>query len=109
MLECRDIAAAEVPRGALIAGLKNPSRWVIFMVTVYRAYGLRAVIYLDDHEPAHVHVFGDGQAKINLIGPDGKPELLWKKGMKNSEARRDMMLVAEQQLALLARWRQIHG
>ena len=79
------------------------------MVTVYRAYGLRAVIYLDDHEPAHVHVFGDGQAKINLIGPDGKPELLWKKGMKNSEARRDMMLVAEQQLALLARWRQIHG
>jgi hypothetical protein len=31
---------------------------------------------LDDHEPAHVHVFGDGQAKINLLGNDGKPELV---------------------------------
>jgi hypothetical protein len=28
------------------------------MVTVYRAHGLRVVIFTDDHEPAHVHVFG---------------------------------------------------
>ena len=46
------------------------------MVTVYRSQGLRAVIFLDDHEPAHVHVFGDGQAKINLLGKEGKPELV---------------------------------
>jgi hypothetical protein len=44
------------------------------MVIIYRAHGLR--IFTDDHEPAHVHVFGDGQAKINLIGPDGFPALV---------------------------------
>ena len=41
------------------------------MVTVLRAQGLRVVIFLNDHHPAHVHVFGDGEAKINLSGPDG--------------------------------------
>ncbi len=35
------------------------------MVTIYRANGLSVVIFTDDHEPAHVHVFGDGQVKIN--------------------------------------------
>jgi hypothetical protein len=34
---------------------------------------LRFAIYTDDHEPAHVHVIGDGNAKINLDGPGGKP------------------------------------
>lgn len=52
------------------------------MVTVYRAFGLSVVIFVDDHEPAHVHVFGDGQAKINLTGADGNPELIWADGMK---------------------------
>ena len=27
-----------------------------YMVTVLRAHGLRVVIYVNDHEPAHVHV-----------------------------------------------------
>jgi hypothetical protein len=40
------------------------------VITVYRAEGLRVVIFLNDYEPAHVHVFGDGEAKINLTGPD---------------------------------------
>jgi len=38
------------------------------MVTVLRASGLKVVIFVDDHEPAHVHVFGDGQAKITSWG-----------------------------------------
>ncbi|MGO9170657.1 MAG: DUF4160 domain-containing protein [Rhodomicrobium sp.] len=79
------------------------------MVTVYRAQGLRAVIFLDDHEPAHVHVFGDGHAKINLLGKDGKPELVWVDGMKRSEVRRAVQIVIERQAELLARWREIHG
>lgn len=79
------------------------------MVTVFRAGGLRVMIFVDDHEPAHVHVFGDGQAKINLLGPAGAPELAWSVGMPRSEARRALKLVTEQQAALLTRWRQIHG
>jgi hypothetical protein len=43
------------------------------MVTVLRADGLRVVIYVNDHLPAHVHVFGGGEAKINLIGPKAVP------------------------------------
>jgi len=67
------------------------------------------VIFVDDHEPAHVHVFGDGQAKINLVGPDGRPELMWTDGMSRGEVRRAMRLVVENRDLLIARWRQIHG
>jgi len=78
------------------------------MVTVLRAQGLRVVIFLNDHHPAHVHVFGDGEAKINLSGPDGAPELVWADNMSRGEVRRAMRLVAEQQTMLLARWREFH-
>jgi hypothetical protein len=79
------------------------------MVTVHRAHGLSFVIFVDDHEPAHVHVFGDGQAKINLIGAKGVPTLEWVDGMKRSDVRRAMKIVVERREALLARWREIHG
>jgi hypothetical protein len=79
------------------------------MVTIYRAHGMRVVIFSDDHEPAHVHVFGDGQAKINLAGPGGLPELVWVVGMTRTEVRRAMQLVTDQQAAFLARWREVHG
>jgi hypothetical protein len=79
------------------------------LVTVIRSSGFRIVIFVDDHEPAHVHVYGDGEAKINLIGPDGLPELIWAVGMKRSEVRRSMAIVLENRDALLARWKEIHG
>lgn len=79
------------------------------MVTIHRAHGLRIVIFTDDHEPAHVHVFGDGHAKINLTGPDGGPELVWAEDMKRNEVRRAMAVVTEQRDEFLARWREIHG
>lgn len=79
------------------------------MVTIYRAHGLRIVIFSDDHEPAHVHAFGDGQAKINLVGPDGRPLLVWAEDMKRSDVRRAMDMVTERQAEFLARWREIHG
>ena len=79
------------------------------MVTLYRANGLSVVIFVDDHEPSHVHVFGDGQLKINLIGTNGGPELIWAEGMKRSDVRRAMKIVIGQQEHFLARWREIHG
>jgi Domain of unknown function (DUF4160) len=79
------------------------------MVTIFRANGLSVVIFVDDHEPAHVHVFSDGQAKINLIGAGGDPELIWAEGMKRSDVRRAMKLVVAQQDHFLVRWREIHG
>lgn len=79
------------------------------MVTVLRAEGLRVVIYLNDHRRAHAHVFGDGEAKINLLGPGGAPELVWADNMTRSEVCRAMRIVAEQSAFLLQRWEDIHG
>jgi len=79
------------------------------MVTIYRRDGLQVVIFTDDHEPAHVHVFRDGHAKINLIGPDGTPELVWADGMKRSDVRRAMRMVTEHRTLFLGRWTEIHG
>ena len=79
------------------------------MVTVLRAEGLRVVIFVNDHPPVHVHVFGDGEAKINLTGAGGMPELTWAEGMTRGEVRGAMRVVAEARTALLARWESIHG
>lgn len=79
------------------------------MVTVLRAHGLRVVIYANDHQPAHVHVFGDGEAKIDLLGGGGAPGLVWADGMTRGEVRRAVRLVTEQRAFLLSRWEDIHG
>jgi hypothetical protein len=80
------------------------------MVTVYRAHGLRIVIFVDDHEPpAHVHVFGDGELKINLTGGDGDPDLIFAINMSRADIRRALRVVKEQQAYLLKRWSDIHG
>jgi hypothetical protein len=79
------------------------------MVTVYRDHGLSVVIFVNDHEPAHVHVFGDGQVKIKLLGPGGLPELVWADGMTRASVRRAMRIVTERHSHLLARWRELHG
>jgi hypothetical protein len=81
----------------------------IEMVTVLRAHGLRVVIYVNDHDPAHVHVFGDGEAKINLIGVGGSPMLIWADGMSRGEVSRALRIVTEYQADQLARWEEIHG
>lgn len=79
------------------------------MITVLRAQGFHITIYVDDHPPAHVHVLGDGHAKINLMGSDGLPELVRTDDMKNADVRKAMRIVVENQHILLARWREIHG
>jgi hypothetical protein len=73
------------------------------MVTVLRVDGLRVVIYVNDHVPAHVHVFGDGEAKINLVGAQDGPDLVWADDMTRGEVRRSMRIVAEQLAFLLQR------
>ena len=74
------------------------------MVTVLRAHGLRIVIFANDHQPAHVHVFGDGEMKIDLRGAEGAPELVWAEGMSRSAIRHAMRIVTEQYGVLLQRW-----
>jgi hypothetical protein len=79
------------------------------MVVVHRAYGFRFVIYTLDHQPAHVHVTGAGQAKINLLGPGGAPELVSSIGIKRSDMRRLIAEVIERRDDFLQEWERIHG
>ena len=67
------------------------------------ADGLRVVIYINDDLPAHVHAFGDREAKINLIGTQGAPDLVWADNMTRSEVRRSMRVVADQLAFVLQR------
>lgn len=78
------------------------------MVTVFRAHGLRFVIFTDDHDPAHVHVFGDGEAKINLVATDEAPELVWTVGLTRAELRKAMRVVKEHRELFLECWSAIH-
>lgn len=79
------------------------------MVTIHREQGLRFAILTNDHEPAHVHVYGDGAAKISIRGADGLPELVYVIGMKATERRRAMDIVLERQEVFLVKWHAIHG
>jgi hypothetical protein len=79
------------------------------MVVIHRAHGFRFVIYTLDHEPAHVHITGAGQAKINLLGPDGKPQLVFSIGIKASDMRRLIIEVVARRDEFLREWERIHG
>lgn len=79
------------------------------MVVVHRAFGFRLVIYTADHEPAHVHITGPGQAKVNLLAPGEMPELVSSVGIKRADLRRLLAEVADRRDAFLADWRRIHG
>lgn len=79
------------------------------MIVVHRAHGFRFVIYTADHEPAHVHITGAGQAKINLLGPGGDPEIVSSVGIKRSDLRRLMAEVSERRDHFLQEWERIHG
>ena len=79
------------------------------MVVVHRAHGFRFVIYTADHDPAHIHITGPGQAKINLFGPDGRPELVSSAGIKGSDMRKLMAQVEDHRDEFFQEWNRIHG
>lgn len=61
------------------------------MVTVFRQHGMRFVIYSDDREPAHVHVFGDGEARIDIV----TMTVMTQGRMSDRDVRRAMDVIAE--------------
>lgn len=75
------------------------------MVTVLRAHGLRFVIYTADHEPAHVHVYGDGEARIDIV----TLKLLTQGGLPDRDVRRAVAVIAENHALFLETWRKYHG
>lgn len=78
------------------------------MPEIFRAFGLVFVIFPDDHDPPHTHVFYGGEkCKIFLKGPTvaDKPRCT----LPPSRLRKALQLVAENQAILLQEWEKIHG
>jgi hypothetical protein len=80
------------------------------MPTVLRTGSLRFVMWLNDHSPAHVHVFsGNAEARIELGSQGVHPRLVVNCGMKRADLAAALRAAHEHQAALLDRWRGIHG
>lgn len=75
------------------------------MVTVLRQFGMRFVIYTADHEPPHAHVFGQGEARIDLVDL----VVITQGGMSDRDVRRAVSVIAENQQIFLDTWRKYHG
>lgn len=80
------------------------------MPTVLRIGGLRFVIWPNDHDPPHVHVFSaDAEAKIALGAPGERPRLIESRRMAPADLAAALKGVFENQAMLLQRWNEIHG
>ncbi|WP_409567689.1 DUF4160 domain-containing protein [Rugamonas sp. DEMB1] len=80
------------------------------MPTVLRIFGLRVVIYPNDHRPAHVHVQGNGcEAVFDLHCPGGPSELRENYGFPKKDLIRIAGALATELDQLCAIWREIHG
>jgi hypothetical protein len=76
------------------------------MPTILYINGFRFIIWPDDHEPPHIHVFkGDGEAKVSI----DKPRLVLVIGLSKQEARFILNTVIDHQKTLLKEWEKIHG
>jgi Domain of unknown function (DUF4160) len=79
------------------------------MPTVHRAGSLRFVVFPDDHGPPHVHVFSaGGEAKLLLEGSEGRPALLWARGMNRGKLRQAMSETLAHRSKLLLAWHRVH-
>ncbi|QNM95474.1 DUF4160 domain-containing protein [Chitinimonas koreensis] len=80
------------------------------MPTVLKIFGLRVVIYPNDHRPAHVHVIGNGcEAVFNLHCPEGPPELRENHGFSRGDVVKILDGLAVDLVHACGEWRRIHG
>lgn len=78
--------------------------------TVLRFRGLRVVIYLNDHRPAHVHVIGRGsEAVFRLNCPVGPVDLRENYGFSRREIKRIQLVLTSRLSELCEAWENIHG
>ena len=80
------------------------------MPTVLLVDGLRVMIFTDDHEPPHVHVFRAGSEAVFFLNcPDGPPSLRDRKGFSFREVNKIEKWLTEYVTALCGDWRRLHG
>lgn len=75
------------------------------MVTILRQHGLRFVVYTADHEPPHAHVFGDGEARIDIM----TLKIITQGGMSDRDVRKAVNVIEANQKLFVDAWRKYHG
>ncbi|CAH0255403.1 hypothetical protein SRABI05_03362 [Agrobacterium fabrum] len=78
---------------------------MFIVVTVLRQHGMRFVIYTADHEPPHAHVYGEGEARIDIVSLT----VLTQGGMSDRDVRRAVAVIEENRTLFLETWRRYHG
>lgn len=81
------------------------------MPTIDREGPFKVIVYLNDHEPAHVHVWhASGVIVIDLVTEEGEPSIREIRGeVKDNDAQRAFDLAKKKQAVYLERWNEIHG
>lgn len=80
------------------------------MPTILQVFGLRVIIYPNDHGPAHVHVIGRGcEAIFKLNCPDGPVVSRENFGFSPKILGRIAIELTKNLAALCMKWRAIHG
>lgn len=80
------------------------------MPTVLTMFGLRVVIYTNDHRPAHVHVQGNGcEAVFNLHCPVGPPTLRENYGFSKKDLTRIVGALTASLPQICDEWSRVHG
>lgn len=79
------------------------------MPTLLFIFGLRVVVYPNDHRPAHVHVIGSGnEAVFNLHCPHGPPDLRENYGFSRAQLTRISNELEARLLIFCDEWKRIH-
>jgi hypothetical protein len=80
------------------------------MPTILRFRNFRVVIYLDDHEPAHVHVQGPGvRATFYLNCPEGPVLVRENFGVSDRDLAALGLFLSDNLGVLCAAWEELHG
>jgi hypothetical protein len=80
------------------------------MPTILRFAGLRVVIYVNDHRPAHVHVIGNGcEAVFQIHCRESRISLRENYGFRRSELTRLENELNPQLDTICREWEKIHG
>ncbi len=80
------------------------------MPTVLRKDGFDFMIYVDDHEPPHVHVFRERGELVVLLGDDQtRPVVRDRHGFSRGDEKRALRIIDEYQDFLRRMWEKLHG
>jgi len=78
--------------------------------TIHQERGLRFIIYLDDHVPAHVHVWHAGLVGKIQLGVEGMmPSVADAGRLPTPKLRQALRIVEANQAIFLEQWRLYHG